>query len=149
MLGVLGSELHELLHLLLVEQVAVHGESFGHVDRSDLSEATGFVGKITTNVALEELDYLDGIGMVFEGFNEEAIGETSLVLKFLCLSLDLSKSTFSPLQPTVSLTDLVVNGISVDLSVIEVLLVDVSDLGELTNNVFSGSFIGRVLLVSS
>ena len=62
----LGSQLHELVHGVLLEEVTVHGESVGNGGGGDLGQTAGFSGKVTTDVLLQESDDLDGIGVILE-----------------------------------------------------------------------------------
>lgn len=87
--------------------------------------------------------------MVLKRLDEESVGETSLVLEFFTLSLDLSESSISPLEPFVGLRDLSFNLSSVGLSIEPILFVDVDNLGELRDDSSTSFFISVVLLVSS
>lgn len=147
--SLLGSQLHELLHGVLLEEVAVHGESLSNVGGGDFSEAAGLVGEVSTDVMLQELNDFNGIRVVLEGLDEETIGKTSLILEFVGLSLDLSESSFSPLEPLVGLSDLVIDAVSVSLSSEPVVLVDVDDFGELADDFSTIFLIGSVLVISS
>ena len=61
------------------------------------------------DIRLEELNNFNSIRVVLKRLDEESVGETSLVLEFFTLSLDLSESSISPLEPFVGLRDLSFN----------------------------------------
>ena len=86
------------------------------------------------DIRLEELNNFNSIRVVLKRLDEESVGETSLVLEFFTLSLDLSESSISPLEPFVGLRDLSFNLSSVGLSIEPILFVDVDNLGELRDD---------------
>ena len=86
------------------------------------------------DIGLEESNDFNSVRVVLKRLNEESVGKTSLVLKFITLSLDLSESSISPLEPIVGFTDLSFNLSSVSLSIEPILFVNVDNLGELRND---------------
>jgi hypothetical protein len=144
----LGSKLGELLDGISLEEVAVHGESISNVG-ADLGEWAGLVGEVSTKVLLKEGHDFEGILMVLDGLNEESVGVTSLVWKFLRSAGDFTKSVVGPINPVQRVSQLAFQILSVVFSVLPVLLVDVSNVSEITNDSGTNVFVSSVLLVSS
>lgn len=73
-----GGELGELLDGVSLEEVAVHRKSISDVG-ADLNEGAGLVGKVSTEILLEESNDLEGILMVLDCLDEEGVGVAALV----------------------------------------------------------------------
>lgn len=146
---ILSVKLEELLHGVLLEEVAVSGKFISDVLSADLSQSTSLsvVGECTSDILSKELDDLKGVLVISEGFNEKGIGETSHLGEVFDAVGDFSKSAFSPSYPSVGVFDLGFDVFSGGSGIVEVILVDVGDLGEFSDDISTDLFVSGVLLI--
>jgi hypothetical protein len=85
--------------------------------------------------------------VVLEGLDEESVGVASLVGQFSGSSSDLGQSVLGPVLPADGVSDFLIDVLSVGFCFVEVGLVDVGNLGQVTDHSGGDLLVGAVLLV--
>jgi len=85
-------------------------------------------------ILLQELDNFEGVLVVLDGLDEQAVGVASLIGEFLRSAGDLGKSVVGPLNPVEGFSQLLLQILSVVLGINPVLLVDVGNVGQVTDD---------------
>jgi hypothetical protein len=142
-----GSELVEFFESLLVEEVLVHGELLGSVANLGKVGDFSLVGG-GDNVVSEDVDDLEGVRVLLEGADEDAIGVAALVLEFDLLSVDFDSSVLDPLEVSDGVVDFSVDVLSVGGGGVSGFLVGVSDGEQVSDFIVASNLLSLVLFIS-